>query len=126
MTDRQEFRRRVIAGVTGLIARMDRLRLAQTDPTAIGVEELVTEVRYKKPGKDVFFRVHPSPEYTARLGIIELSGRDECYFVDPMLWAALAGEKTFAFRQVHTCVTVQGEHFLWGCRLPGTDGKQPS
>src|SRR5262249_51106591 len=29
-------------------------------------------------------------------------------------------------RQLHTCVTVQGELFLWGCRLPGLDGRQAS
>src|SRR5205823_6775029 len=81
---------------------VERLRLAHTDPTAIGVEELLTEVRYKKPTKDAFFRVHPSPSYTARVGIIDLSGRDESYFVDPTLWAALAGEKTFGFRQLYT------------------------
>jgi hypothetical protein len=103
-----------------------RLRLAAVDPTTIGVEELLTEVRYKKtPSRDSFFRVHPSPEYTARVGLIELSGRDDYYFVDPQLWVSLAGEKTFGFRQVFTCVTVQAELFLWGCRLPGADGKQP-
>src|SRR5262245_44455348 len=52
---------------------VDRLRLAQSDPTAIGVQEVLVSVAYKKPPRDTFFRVHPSPEYTVRVGLLELS-----------------------------------------------------
>jgi hypothetical protein len=104
---------------------VDQLRLAQTDPAAIGVQELLVNVAYKKPPRDAFFRVHPSPEYSVTIGTLELSGRDEVYYVGPSLWGALSTEKTFGRRLVHTCVTAQGEPFLWGCRMPGLDGKQP-
>lgn len=101
------------------------LRLADVDPTAAGVTELLTHVRYGAPPKDSFFRVNPDPDYSATIGIVQLTGRDEIYYAPPGLWAALATEKTFGRRLVHTCLTVQGELFLWGCRLPGVDGKQP-
>ena len=105
---------------------VDRLHLADTDPAAIGVEELLIDVRYKVPPKDSFFRVHPSPDYSVTVGILQLTGRDETYFVIPELWAALATEKTFGRRSLFTCCTMQNEIFLWGVRLPGMDGKQPA
>lgn len=104
---------------------VSRLRMAQVDPTTIGVQEVVTSIPYKRPPKDSFFRVHSSPEYSATVGLVELNGRDETYYVIPELWAALVAEPTFSRRTVFTCVTMQGEVFLWGCRLPGIDGKVP-
>src|SRR5262249_9816533 len=101
------------------------LRLDDEDLSAVGVEEIVTTIPYKKPPKDTFFRVCPDPNYSVRIGVIELDGRGECYYVARPLWPLLIEEATFGYRQLYTCCTAGGEIFLWGCRLPGADGKQP-
>jgi hypothetical protein len=101
------------------------MRLADTDPAAAGVEEVLFDIRFGTPPKDTFFRVNSDPDFTVKAGIVQLNGRDDKYFVVPDLWASLGAEKTFGFRQIFTCQTIQHETFLWGCRLPGADGKQP-
>lgn len=101
-----------------------RLLLAQADPTAAGVEEKRYDVKYRKPPSDAFFMVHSDPAYTITIGTLELTGRDEAFFVDPSLWAALAGEKHFSYRRLHCCVTVAGDVFLWGLRIPDPDKKE--
>jgi hypothetical protein len=105
---------------------LDRLRQAQDLSAAGGVREVLSSVKFGKPSKESFFRVHPSPDYRIRAGVIEKKEEDSaCYWVDPSLWLAMADEPTFSPRAVFTAVTRQGVLFLWGCRLPGPDGKSP-
>ena len=104
----------------------DRLRLQDSDP-GLAVRELVVDIPFRKPSKETFFRVHPGAEYRVNGGLIELKEEDsDYYWVDPALWPQLAEEPTFSRRQVVTCVNLQGCPFLWGCRLPGPDGKVAS
>ena len=103
---------------------LDRLRLAPEDDRALGVRELLVSLPFKKPSKEVFFRVRPGPEYRCTGGLIELKeDDDESYWVAPDLWPVVADEPTFGRRRVVLAVTRQGAPFLWGLRLPGTDGK---
>jgi hypothetical protein len=102
----------------------ERLRLADTDP-GLGVRELVVDIPYHRPSKETFFRVRPGAEHQVTGGVIELKEEDDCFWVDPALWPRLAEEPTFSRRRVFTCVTLSGSPFLWGCRLPGPDAKQP-
>lgn len=106
---------------------VNRLRLAANDTEGFGVQEVLLRVPYRKPGKESFFRVHPDAGFRLeRCGVIELKEDDaQTYWVDPSLWSALAAEPTFGYRAVFTAVTVQMQVFLWGCRLPGSDGKLP-
>jgi hypothetical protein len=104
----------------------ERLRLAQNLDAACGVQEVLLRVPYRKPSKECFFRVHPSEEYRIQGGVIELKEDEpDTYWVDPALWSALADQPTFSPRAIFTAVTQQGAPFLWGCRLPGPDGKVP-
>ena len=104
---------------------VERLRLPVEDAD-LGVKELLVSVPYKKPSKESFFRVHPDPTYRCVGGLIELKEDDsESFWIDRTLWPALSEEPTFGRRQLFTCVTRQGLVFLWGCRLPGPDGKKP-
>ncbi|HJZ53633.1 MAG TPA: hypothetical protein VKE74_01665 [Gemmataceae bacterium] len=103
-----------------------RLRLPADDDAALGVRELLVTIPYRKPSKEQFIRVHPDPAFRCTGGLIELKDDDsESYWVDPSLWPYLADEPTFGRRLVVTAVTRQGAVFLWGLRLPGTDGKTP-
>lgn len=104
----------------------ERLRLAQDFTQAAGVREALVRVPFEKPSKEVFFRVHPDAAFRRKGGIIELKdGQSETYWVDPSLWPALGDQPTFTTRAVFTAITRQGRLFLWGCRLPGSDGKTP-
>jgi hypothetical protein len=101
-----------------------RLRLSADEDINLGVKELLVSLPFRKPSKETFFRVHPTLRTVG--GLIELKDDDtESYWVDPSLWSALTEEPTFGRRQVFTCCTRAGAVFLWGCRLPGPDGKQP-
>lgn len=103
-----------------------RLRLEPDDDAALGVRELLVTVPYRKPSKEQFVRVHRDAAYRCTGGLIELKDDDsESYWVDPALWPYLADEPTFGKRLVLTAITRQGSLFLWGLRLPGTDGKVP-
>ena len=94
--------------------------------TALGVRELVVSVRFGKPSKEQFVRVHPDPAFRCTGGLIELKEDDgESFWVDPALWPYLAEEPCFGRRLVVLAVTRQGLPFLWPLRLPGPDGKTP-
>src|SRR4051794_36643142 len=102
---------------------LTRLRLPETEPD-YGVREHIAHVPFRKPSKETFFRVRPGAEYRAVGGVVELKeDESETYWVDPALWPALADEPCFGRRQLVTCVTRAGALFIWGCRLPGPDGK---
>src|SRR5262249_8354027 len=51
------------------------LRLSQDFVSMFGVKKLITTVRAKKPNKQDFFRVHPSPDYRAPVLMIHPQGR---------------------------------------------------
>jgi hypothetical protein len=105
---------------------VQRLRQEPDDDAALGVRELLVSIPYRKPSKEQFVRVHPDTAFRCTGGLIELKDDDsESYWVDPVLWPHLADEPTFGRRLVVTAVTRQGAVFLWGLRLPGTDGKIP-
>src|SRR5262249_9321710 len=76
-----------------------RLRLAQDFTASAGVREVLLSVKYGKPSKESFFRVHPSEEYRIQCGVIELKEDDSTtYWVDPSLWPAMADQPTFSPR----------------------------
>lgn len=101
-----------------------RLRLS-ADDAELGVRELLVSVPFRKPSQVMFFRVHPDPAYRCVGGVIELKHDNEYYWVDPSLWPHLADEPTFSRRHVFTYFSRQGVVFLWGCHLPGPDGRSP-
>lgn len=105
---------------------VERLRLPGDTDADLGVRELLVHVPYRKPSPEAFFRVHPAAEYRCVGGLVELKEDSESYWVDRSLWPALGEEPTFGRRQVFLAVTRQGCPFLWGCRLPGPDGKVQS
>ncbi len=105
---------------------VERLRVHADDDAALGVRELLVSVRFARPSREAFFRVHPGPDYRCNAGLVELKDADgETFWVDPALWPHLAEEPTFGRRLVVTAVNRQGCPFLWGLRLPGPDGKTP-
>ena len=105
---------------------VERLRLPADEDATLGVRELLVSIPYRKPSKEQFFRVNPDSEFRCTGGLIELKDEDsESFWVDPSIWPYLAEEPTFGRRLVITAITRQGAPFLWGLRLPGSDGKTP-
>ncbi|SDG76938.1 MULTISPECIES: hypothetical protein [unclassified Duganella] len=99
----QQLNQRVLAGTTGpnevlssryepaiappsrSINKLDinRLRLAPSFGAKFGVTEVLNRVQIRKPGKDEFFKVHESNEWTFLTSIIELKREKEIYAVPP-------------------------------------------
>ena len=100
---------------------VNKLRLDQSFTESAGVKKLLTTVPVRKPGKQDFIRVHPSPDYRATLGLIELHDERETYLLTPDIARALPGE--YALATLYTTVNRAGVVHLWPVKLPAPDGK---
>jgi hypothetical protein len=84
-------------------------------------EKVLTTVAIRKPVRHVFVRVHPEHYFDTLLLKAKLDGPEEVYFVEPALLASLAThvEPT----RLYLATTREADPFLWGIRLPGSDGR---
>jgi hypothetical protein len=97
----------------------ENLRLDPSLTEGAGVKKLLTTIPVKKPGRQVFFRVHP--EYREMFPIVELKDdREECIVVKELV-PELATE--IVHKQLCLAITRQGTLFFLPLRLPGPDGK---
>src|SRR5690349_14998764 len=62
-----------------------RLRLSQDFASNIGVKKALITVPDRKPDKQWFIRVHPSPEWRLDTILLELKEENEIYLVDPSI-----------------------------------------
>jgi hypothetical protein len=96
-----------------------RYRLGTNYAEMLGTQAHLLTVPVRKPGKEVFFRAHPTNRLeTAVVEVGDDTGDPETFLVEPVLWSALASEPTF-----HPCllvhyVTRQGVNALWKIKLP--------
>jgi hypothetical protein len=99
------------------------LRLTQDFVALAGVKKELTTVRFKKPGKQTWIRVHPDPEYRlSPLATIHLKDDDaEWYVVAPALVGSLQNELTYV--SLFTVVDRHGNVSLWPVPLPLADGR---
>ena len=101
---------------------LEKLRLSQDFGSMIGVKKALLTVPVRKPHRQEFIRVHPSPEYRFDTAVIELKDeRGETYLIDPALRDDLPGE--VVPKTLLTTMNKQGVLFLWPVKLPGSDGK---
>jgi hypothetical protein len=86
-----------------------------------GAEKLLLVLHVQKPNKQSFVRVHPGPEFSIQIALLELKEEREFYAVAPSVAEQLPGE----VRAVEICLamTQQGTAFLWPVPLPSTDRK---
>src|SRR3954452_11269374 len=68
------------------------LRLGQDFAATVGVKKLLTRVPVGRPGRQVFFRVHPDPDWHFPTMILELKEEREVYLVVPDMYTELLGE----------------------------------
>lgn len=98
------------------------LRIDSTTNASLGVERPILVVPVRKPDRQMFFRVHPSPDMRIDCHIIELQNEREIYLVTPHIAAMLPGETKPA--RFLTCIPrVGGGIFLWPLKLPSEDGR---
>jgi hypothetical protein len=99
----------------------ERLRLKQDFADDLGVKAILTVPVRKSPNKQVYFRVHPAPEYRFEpLALLELSEERETYLVERDL-AEQLGKEVFGAR-LFTCIDRSGSLFLWRVKM-ATDGR---
>lgn len=98
----------------------ERIRLDQNFTDDLGVKTILT-VRVRKPGKQTFFRVHPSPDYRLIVPLLELQDDRETYLVERSLVPLLGEQITSAC--LFTCIDRNGNVFLWAVKLPAPDGR---
>jgi len=101
----------------------ESLRLPQDFSAALGAKPALVTLKVRKPAKEWFVRVHPSPAYRLQTAFIELKETRELYLVSPHLRHDLAGESTLTIQTLFLAVNRQQEAFFWHLRLPGTDGR---
>ena len=105
-------------------ANLASLRLAQDFSGGLGLVKPLLRVPVRKPGKEVFVRVHPGKDYQFPTYVIELKEDSETYLVAPPLWPELAGESTFGSRLLLTAMSRPGNIvFLWPIRMAAADGR---
>jgi hypothetical protein len=97
---------------------INKLVLTQSFSEAVGAEEVISRITIRKPNKQEWFRVHPDPEFRKNLGVIELKGDNEFYFVHPDLIAALSQWCFPATLYAYVDSTVNPLPRLWPIRLP--------
>ena len=97
------------------------LRLSQSFVETAGVKKLLTTIPVRRPSRQEFVRVHPSPDYRENFPIIELKDEREEYIVTASLVPELIGE--FVIKTLYLAINRQGTLFFWPVRLPGPDGK---
>jgi hypothetical protein len=100
---------------------LDALRAAP-DLDAIDVVKILVTVPVKRPGRNEFFRVHPSPEYVVDNYVLEHESEMDktTYWVAPGLWDAL--QDNLRKVRLFTCMDKRGNVFLWPAKLPAADG----
>jgi hypothetical protein len=79
-------------------------------------------VPVRKPGRQEFVRVHPSPDYRLEGGLIELEEDREFYLVQPGMRPALADGMVLV--RLYLAISRGGAVFFWPVRLPGPDGRR--
>jgi hypothetical protein len=100
---------------------LDKLRLSQDFAANLGVKKALLTVPVRKPGRQDFFRVHPSEDWRLETAVLELQEERETYLVDKYLWGQLPGE--LIPKVLYTVITRQGVLMLWPIRLPREDGR---
>jgi hypothetical protein len=99
----------------------ENLRLDQSFTETVSVKKLFTTIPVRKPGRQVFFRVHPDPAYREMFPIIDLKDDREEYIVASGMVSDLATE--LVHKQLCLAITRQGTVFFLPLRFPGPDGK---
>jgi hypothetical protein len=103
---------------------LSELRLSQDFSETAGVKKVIMTIPVRKPGRQDFFRVHPSEDYYIETAVLEHKQEREIYLVDRGLWSEIPGE--IIPKALFTTLNRQNILSIWAVRLPGEDGRLDS
>lgn len=105
---------------------LDALRRAANYSVSAPVENVLTTVPCRKPGKQEFVRVRPGEAWQAQLNLLEIENDQgkEVYLVAPAICQELAKETRLILLVV--AINRSGVSFLWPLKLAGPDDKPNS
>ena len=100
---------------------IDELRLTPIMSDDLMGVEMKSPIEVRKPGKQMFFRSHPSPD--CRLDTALLWNEEEMrwYMLSPTILPQI-GEELTPVRIVR-CIDLYSDEFLWPVKLPLSDGR---
>jgi hypothetical protein len=124
MTNQKKMPKTSDAEKENKIFDLTKLRLSQDFSETAGVKKVILTIPTRKPGRQDFFRVHPSDDYYLETAVLELKEERETYLIDPDLWHELPGE--IIPKALFTTINRQGVLTIWPVRLPGPDGRHDS
>jgi len=93
-----------------------RLVLKGNPAEALGVKRVLAHVPVRKPNKQEFIRTHPDLAFRLQMAILELKTEREFYAILPEIAVAIPGETRPVV--LTTCISRQGNIFLWPVPLP--------
>jgi hypothetical protein len=100
---------------------INSLRLSQAFEESSGVKKLLRTIPIRKPNKQEFVRVHPSPEYRGAFAVIVLKVGGDLFLLTPSIANALPREPVAM--SLYTTINLQGVLTFWPIRLPSQDGR---
>jgi hypothetical protein len=97
---------------------------AVPDLETVNVQKVLITVPVRRPGKNDFFRVHPSEDFLIDNYVLEHETDQDrtTYWVTPNLRDSL-GDHLRKVR-LFTCIDKRGNVFLWPAKLPTVDGSR--
>jgi hypothetical protein len=100
------------------------LRLSQDFNAMVGGEKVVLSIPVRKPGREVWFRVHPGEDYRLNTLVLQLKDEEaETYLLSSSLQSLQSVETTVRPVTLFTGINRAGAVFLWPVSLPGPDGR---
>lgn len=99
------------------------LRISQEYLTHGVAKKLLTTVPVKKPNKQDFIRVHPSPDCRLVVALIELRDEREIFLIHPRFYPQV-DETLRSVYTIYLAINRQKVVFLWPVKLPGPEGRR--
>lgn len=100
---------------------LEALKLGATSEGAGETRLVQTSVALSRPGNQVFFLIHPDPNWRMSTAVITLTEDRTTYVVAPSMRGELSGE--WQAKMLVSYALRHGGHGLWPIRLPGEDGR---
>lgn len=108
------------SGSTGSLFDLESIRLRQDFAASAPVKKALLTVPVRKPGKQEFFRVHPSESHRLPVGLLLLEESGETYAVTPELVDQLGSD--VVVRCLVLVINRQNVLSLWPLAMPDEDG----
>jgi hypothetical protein len=104
--------------------RLDRLRKSQDFIDAVPSKK-TTRIKIEKPKSQIWFQIHPDPEFCVEVPVIQYYKDNNYWFVDPDVIPDLKEHVACEILPMMLCaaITKAGDVFLLPARLPGKDCK---